>query len=141
MKRKPKLGQNFLVDEAARVRIADALGDVSLSPVIEIGPGHGAITSVLASRCRRLIAIELDRSLAAELRFRFREHPKVEIVESDVLDVDIASLVTLGEHVSIVGNLPYYITSDILLTLFNLSGSGLLTRAVLMMQREVAQRV
>src|SRR5690242_6981851 len=69
MKRKPKLGQNFLVDQAARLRIADALGDVSASTVIEIGPGHGAITSILAGRCRRLIAIELDRTLAAELHF------------------------------------------------------------------------
>jgi len=63
MKSKPKLGQNFLVDEAARVRIVDAQGDVSATTVVEIGPGHGAITSVLAARCRRLIAIELDRNM------------------------------------------------------------------------------
>jgi 16S rRNA (adenine1518-N6/adenine1519-N6)-dimethyltransferase len=141
MKRKPKLGQNFLVDEAARVRIADALGDVSLSTVIEIGPGHGAITSVLAGRCARLVALELDRSLAAELRFRFREQPKVEIVEADVLAVDFAALLRPGECASVVGNLPYYITSDILLKLFAASRDGLFSRAVLMMQREVAARV
>ena len=70
--KKPKLGQNFLVDDAARNAIADALGDVSARTVIEIGPGHGAITAILAARCRRLIAIELDPALAAELRFRFR---------------------------------------------------------------------
>ncbi|MGH3381207.1 MAG: rRNA adenine N-6-methyltransferase family protein, partial [Actinoallomurus sp.] len=68
MSRKPKLGQHFLVDDSARQHIADALGDVSQRTVIEIGPGHGAITSVLAPRCRRLIAIELDPALAAELR-------------------------------------------------------------------------
>lgn len=141
MKRKPKLGQNFLIDEAARVRIADALGDVSASTVIEIGPGHGAITSVLARRCPRLLAIELDRALAAELRFKFHEQPNVEIVELDVLEADFASLLATGERASIVGNLPYYITSDILLKLFAASRSGLLTRAVLMMQREVAERV
>jgi 16S rRNA (adenine1518-N6/adenine1519-N6)-dimethyltransferase len=141
MKRKPKLGQNFLIDEAARVRIADALGDVSVSTVIEIGPGHGAITSVLAPRCRRLVAVELDRALAAELRFRFREQPNVEIVESDVLELDLTSLLAPGECASIVGNLPYYITSDILLKLFALSRAGLLSRAVLMMQREVGERV
>jgi len=141
MKRKPKLGQNFLVDEAARVRIADALGDVSASTVIEIGPGHGAITSILADRCRRLIAIELDPSLAAELHFKFRERRNVEIVEADVLAVDLASLFLPGERASIVGNLPYYITSDILLKLFATSREGWLTRAVLMMQREVAERV
>src|SRR3954453_20181982 len=122
MKRKPRLGQNFLVDEAARVRIADALGDVSLSTVIEIGPGHGAITSVLAARCRRLIAVELDRSLAAELRFRFREQSNVEIVEGDVLGMDLQALIGRGigggERARVVGNLPYYITSEILLKLF-----------------------
>jgi 16S rRNA (adenine1518-N6/adenine1519-N6)-dimethyltransferase len=141
MKRKPKLGQNFLVDEAARVRIADALGDVTSSTVIEIGPGHGAITSVLAPRCHRLIAIELDRSLAAELRFRFREQQTVEIVESDVLATDIASIIGPDTRASVVGNLPYYITSDILLRLFAAARQGLVTRAVLMMQREVADRV
>jgi len=141
MKRKPKLGQNFLVDEAARVRIADALGDVSVSTVIEIGPGHGAITSVLAPRCRLLIAVELDRALAAELRFRFREQPNVQIVELDMLELDPTSILAAGERASIVGNLPYYITSDILLKLFALSRAGLLSRAVLMMQREVAERV
>jgi 16S rRNA (adenine1518-N6/adenine1519-N6)-dimethyltransferase len=141
MKQKPKLGQNFLVDEAARVRIADALGDVSAATVIEIGPGHGAITSVLAGRCSRLIAIELDQSLAAELRFKFREQSNVEIVEADVLAVEFASLLQPGERASVVGNLPYYITSDILLKLFAASREGRLTRAVLMMQREVAERV
>ncbi|HKO18736.1 MAG TPA: 16S rRNA (adenine(1518)-N(6)/adenine(1519)-N(6))-dimethyltransferase RsmA [Acidobacteriaceae bacterium] len=141
MKRKPKLGQNFLVDEAARVRIVDALGDVSTSTVIEIGPGRGAITTVLAGRCGRLVAIELDRSLAAELRFKLREQQNVEIVESDVLALDFASLLAPGEHVSVVGNLPYYITSDILLKLFAASREVPLTRAVLMMQREVAERV
>lgn len=141
MKRKPKLGQNFLVDEAARVRIVDALGDVSASTVIEIGPGHGAITSVLAARCRRLVAVELDRALAAELRFRFREQANVQVVEADVLEVDFAGLVGPGERASVVGNLPYYITSDILLKLFAASRDGLFTRAVLMMQREVAERV
>lgn len=141
MKRKPKLGQNFLVDEAARVRIADALGDVGTSTVIEIGPGHGAITSVLAGRSGRLIAIELDRSLAAELRFKFRGQSNVEIVESDVLALDFASLLAPNAHASVVGNLPYYITSDILLKLFAASRESRLTRAVLMMQREVAERV
>ena len=63
-KRKPKLGQNFLVDDSARHAIVDALGDLSKRTVIEIGPGHGAITGVLAGRCQRLIALELDRALA-----------------------------------------------------------------------------
>jgi 16S rRNA (adenine1518-N6/adenine1519-N6)-dimethyltransferase len=139
--RKPKLGQNFLVDDQARHRIADALGDVSGRTVIEIGPGHGAITDLLATRAKRLVAIELDRSMAPELRFRFREKANVEVVEADVLTVDLAQFCEMGETVDVVGNLPYYITSDILLHLFGAATEGRLGRAVLMMQREVGERV
>jgi 16S rRNA (adenine1518-N6/adenine1519-N6)-dimethyltransferase len=139
--RKPKLGQNFLVDDAARHRIADALGDVSQRTVVEIGPGHGAITEILAGRAKKLAAVELDRSLAAELRFRFREQPRVKIVEADVLKTDVGALGEAGETVDVVGNLPYYITSDILLHLFRAAAEGRVGRAVLMMQREVADRV
>jgi 16S rRNA (adenine1518-N6/adenine1519-N6)-dimethyltransferase len=141
MNRKPKLGQNFLVDDTARHAIADALGAIADRTVIEIGPGHGAITSILAGRCRRLIAIELDRVLAAELRFRFREQPQVEILERDILEVDFAALIPPGETADVVGNLPYYITSQILLQLFASGTRGVLARAVVMMQREVAERV
>ena len=118
MMRKPKLGQNFLIDDEARNAIVDGLGALGERTVIEIGPGHGAITAILAARCRRLIAIEIDPALAAELRFRFREQPQVEVVEADVLDVDFAALVQQGESADVVGNLPYYITSPILLRLF-----------------------
>lgn len=140
-KRKPKLGQNFLVDDTARHAIVDALGDISKRTVIEIGPGHGAITDILAGRCRSLIALELDRALAAELTFRFRNQPHVKIVETDVLNTNLQSLVPEGETADVVGNLPYYITSDILLHLFAAGRAGALARAVVMMQREVAERV
>jgi 16S rRNA (adenine1518-N6/adenine1519-N6)-dimethyltransferase len=141
MKHKPKLGQNFLVDDAARYAIVDALGDVSERTVIEIGPGHGTITEILAKRCRRLIAIELDAGLAAELRFRFREQPQVEIVEGNILKTELRAFTPEGGTADVIGNLPYYITSDILLHLFEASSGGALSRAVLMMQREVAERV
>ncbi len=135
MKHTPKLGQNFLVDAAARHAIVDALGDVSDRTVIEIGPGHGAITNLLAPRAKRLIAIELDRALAAELRFRFRDQAHVEVIEADILKTDLTAL---AESADVIGNLPYYITSDILLHLFAATN---IRRAVLMMQREVADRV
>jgi len=141
MMRKPKLGQHFLVDEAARHAIVDALGDLTARTVIEIGPGHGAITSLLAARCQRLIAIEIDSALAAELRFRFREQPQVEVVEADILEADLTVLIQPGESADVVGNLPYYITSPILMRLFAAGAHGLLARAVLMMQREVADRL
>jgi 16S rRNA (adenine1518-N6/adenine1519-N6)-dimethyltransferase len=144
-KRRPKLGQNFLVDDNARLAIVDALGDISSRTIIEIGPGHGAITSLLASRAKHLIALELDRALAAELTFKFRDQPNVEIVEGDVLEADLRTLISAelpaDITIDIIGNLPYYITSDILLKLFAAAREDLLGRAVLMMQREVADRI
>lgn len=141
MKRKPKFGQNFLVDDAARHAIVDAIGDLTKRTVIEIGPGHGAITEILAGRCHRLIALELDSALAAELTFRLRSHSQVQIIEGDILKTDLRALVPQGETADVIGNLPYYITSDILLQLFAAGSAGLISRAVLMMQREVADRV
>ena len=139
--RKPKLGQNFLVDDRARHTIADALGPVHDRTVIEIGPGQGAITEILASRAKRLIAIELDRGLADVLRARYQGQPNVQIVEADVLATDFGSLVPPGETADVLGNLPYYITSDILLHLFAAGARGLVRQSVVMMQREVADRV
>ena len=141
MKRKPKLGQNFLIDDRAKHAIADALGDVSRRTVLEIGPGKGAITDILAPRSGRLIALELDCELAPALVQRFHSQPNVQIVEIDVLKADLATLIPPGETADVIGNLPYYITSDILLKLFAAGSAGLLSRAVVMMQREVADRV
>jgi 16S rRNA (adenine1518-N6/adenine1519-N6)-dimethyltransferase len=87
------------------------------------------------------VAIELDSSLAAELRFRFRLQPQVQIVEADVLEVDLDALLQPDETADVVGNLPYYITSEILLRLFAAGARGRLDRAVVMMQREVADRL
>ncbi|HSU19233.1 MAG TPA: 16S rRNA (adenine(1518)-N(6)/adenine(1519)-N(6))-dimethyltransferase RsmA, partial [Acidobacteriaceae bacterium] len=149
-KKKPKLGQNFLIDESACLRIADALGDVRERTIVEIGPGHGAITSILAERCRHLHCVEFDPSLAKELTFRFRDNPRVTIHHADILQFDLAELASRNSHLEaesetpaldVVGNLPYYITSDILLHLYRSARTGLLHRAVLMMQREVADRI
>lgn len=136
VKRKPKLGQNFLVDPAACAAIADALGDVSHASVVEIGPGAGAITEILSLRARRLVAIELDGELAARLRVQF---PAVEVMEADILATDLSGLRADGEKLRAVGNLPYYITSPILLHLFEHHDA--IETAVVMMQREVADRV
>ncbi len=140
----PKLGQNFLTDEAATLRIADALGDLTARTVVEIGPGHGAITAHLASRCARLHCIEFDPGLARELTFRFRNDPHVTVHHADILETDLAPFATdeiYNVGIDILGNLPYYITSDILLHLYAAARAGLLRRAVLMTQREVAQRI
>ena len=87
--RKPKLGQHFLTSEAAALRIVEALGDVSEATVLEIGPGRGAITDLLAGKARRLIAVELDRVLAAQLRMKFSMQPNVEIIEGDILTIEL----------------------------------------------------
>ena len=149
--RKPKLGQHYLVNESAAARIVDALGDISSGTVLEIGPGRGALTALLASRARRLIAIEFDRVLAAQLRMNFALRPNVEVIEADILAVDFNTLFGpkpgsmrpgmefVPEQVKVVGNLPYYITSDILLRLFE--QHGYFHTIVLMVQKEVADRM
>jgi 16S rRNA (adenine1518-N6/adenine1519-N6)-dimethyltransferase len=141
LKRKPKLGQNFLVDDRARHAIADALGDISNRTVIEIGPGKGAITDILVPRAGRLIALELDRELAPALSGRYGANPNVQVIQEDVLKVDFSEIISKGEIADVIGNLPYYITSDILLKLFAAGAAGLLRCAIVMMQREVAERV
>jgi 16S rRNA (adenine1518-N6/adenine1519-N6)-dimethyltransferase len=149
--KKPKLGQHFLDSNDAASRIVDALGDVSQSTVLEIGPGRGMLTSLLAKRTRRLIAVELDRVLAAQLSLKFGMSRNVEIIEADILAIDFNSLFGpkpgLGrpgidlkpQPAKVVGNLPYYITSEILLRLF--SFSKYFDTIVIMVQKEVANRI
>ena len=91
-KSKPKLGQHFLADESAAQRIVDALGEISQKTVLEIGPGRGALTSLLARRARRVIAVELDRVLAAQLRMNMTLAEHVEVIEGDILAVDFQTL-------------------------------------------------
>ena len=141
MAKKPKLGQNFLIDEDACRRIASSLGDISQRTVVEIGPGHGAITELLAPNCAHLECIEFDPALARELAFKFRDDAHVTIHNQDILLTDLRPLATEGQPFDVVGNLPYYITSDILLHLYAAAREGLIHRAIVMMQREVAERI
>ena len=139
MPTRPKLGQNFLRDQAAIARIAAALGELSGQTAVEIGPGQGAMTRALAERAAHVIAIELDRELAPRLRPQFPAD-RVTVVEQDVLDFDFGAASTAAGHrLFVAGNLPYYITSPILLKLA--ASHAALDRAVLMVQREVADRI
>jgi len=150
-KLKPRLGQHFLASDSYAVQIADALGDVSQHTVLEIGPGRGILTSLLAKNARRLIAVELDRVLAAQLRLKFGMLSNVEVIEADILSVDFDSLFGpkpgLGRPgiefkpapAKVIGNLPYYITSDILLRLFEYW--KYFETLVIMVQKEVADRI
>jgi 16S rRNA (adenine1518-N6/adenine1519-N6)-dimethyltransferase len=119
--------------------------------VLEIGPGRGAITDLLAGKARRLIAVELDRVLSAQLRMKFNMHHNVEIIEGDILKIELdtvfgakpGSLRTglnfAPEPARVIGNLPYYITSDILLRL--LEYHRYFSTIVIMVQKEVADRL
>ncbi|MGD0938366.1 MAG: 16S rRNA (adenine(1518)-N(6)/adenine(1519)-N(6))-dimethyltransferase RsmA [Terracidiphilus sp.] len=139
MPAKPKLGQNFLVDSSAIERIAASIGDLTGRTVVEVGPGRGAITEALAVRAGHLLAVELDHELAIGLRVHFPAE-RVTVIEQDVLDFDFAAAsADAGERLLVVGNLPYGITSQILLKLA--ASHAAIDRAVLMVQREVADRV
>ena len=107
-----RLGQHFLADRSVLQAIADALELTGTETVVEIGPGRGALTDLLVERAARVVAIEIDRALAAILRERYADRPHVEVLEADVLDVDLAT-VAGGPYV-LVGNVPYYITTPIL---------------------------
>ncbi|MGA2850767.1 MAG: 16S rRNA (adenine(1518)-N(6)/adenine(1519)-N(6))-dimethyltransferase RsmA [Terracidiphilus sp.] len=142
MPAKPRLGQNFLDDAQAVDRIAASLGDLTGRTVVEIGPGGGAITGALAARAAHVVAVELDPGLAAHLRTQFPPGGKadVTVVQQDVLQFDFAAAsAAAAQQLPVVGNLPYYISSQILLKLAASHAS--LDRAILMVQREVADRV
>ncbi len=116
-------------------RIADAACPEKTATVIEIGPGRGALTSHLLARAERMVAIEIDPVLVQYLRSKFRDEPRLTLVEADVLKADLAQ----WGAVAVAGNLPYYITSPILEKTLRLD--ALLIRAVFLLQKEVAERL
>ena len=153
---KQSLGQNFLRDPNTIRKIVAALGAPAGAPVVEIGPGTGALTEVLLEAHPRLTAIEVDERAVALLKEQF---PHLDVRHQDVLEVDWAALATeRGGPLHVIGNLPYYITSPILFSLLD-AQVGLATEpkqpdvqrdvapetvvreAVVMMQLEVAERL
>jgi len=141
--RRPPLGQNFLIDRGAVRRIVEALAPSAADPVLEIGPGRGALTGALLERARRVLAIELDRGLADALRRRFPEE-RLLLVHEDFLNVDLARAASwlgrpAGTPLLVAGNLPYGISKPVARKL--VTERGCVSRAVLMFQREVADRL
>jgi 16S rRNA (adenine1518-N6/adenine1519-N6)-dimethyltransferase len=133
-----RFGQHFLVQPSIAERIvalAELRGDET---VVEIGPGRGALTGLLATRCRRLVLVEVDRDLAAALRARFADAAHVELHEGDILRIDLAALLGDGPA-TVVANLPYNISTPVLMRL--LGTPERFERLVLMLQREVADRL
>lgn len=142
------LGQNFLTDPGVIAAIIEAAGTGRNDLVIEIGPGAGALTRRIAMRARRVLAIEIDSGLTDMLRETLGGLCNVEIINDDILKTDLNALIgreqatcadEAGGQVRIIGNLPYYITTPIIMAL--LKGRVKADSITIMVQREVADRI
>jgi 16S rRNA (adenine1518-N6/adenine1519-N6)-dimethyltransferase len=134
-----RFGQHFL-EPAWVAKLLGSLSPAADDVFLEIGPGRGALTIPLAARVGRVVAVEIDRDLAASLHAKL---PKVRIVQADVLDVDFEELLQAEtKPVRVVGNLPYNVSSPILFKLLHASAHGrLFSNATVMLQKEVADRL
>ena len=139
---KQSLGQHFLRDPNTARKIAGALQAEPGDAVVEIGPGDGALTEVLLEKHPGLLALELDQRAVRALRERFPEeqHPALDVREADATEADWSALAEeQGGPLHVIGNLPYNVTSPILFALLDARAD--LAEAVLMMQKEVAERL
>jgi 16S rRNA (adenine1518-N6/adenine1519-N6)-dimethyltransferase len=138
---RPKLGQHFLTSAGTRERIATSIPVKANDLVVEIGPGKGAMTGLLAERAGRVVAVELDAGLVEQLKDTFRNHPRIEIMRGDILATDLAEICQGHgtDQCFVFGNLPYYITSPILHRLLDFA--GVIRAMALLVQREVAVRI
>lgn len=124
-----RLGQHFLADQNILRRIAEAACNLGAPLVVEIGPGRGALTEHLLERARRVVAVEIDSALAAQLHERF---PSLELIQGDALELDLAQ----WGPAPLVGNLPYYAATAIISRVVRLGRP-----AVFLIQKEVAERI
>ena len=129
-----RLGQNFLFDENALNQIAENV--TKEDTIIEIGPGLGTLTAILAEKAKKVIAIELDPKMYNIIKERFIAYNNIEIINEDVLKVDISKL---APKAKVVANLPYYITTPIIMGLFE--SHVPLESVTVMVQKEVADRM
>jgi 16S rRNA (adenine1518-N6/adenine1519-N6)-dimethyltransferase len=136
---KRSLGQNFLVDPNIQRKIVSALDPSPDDEILEIGPGHGALTTRLAGSAGRLVLVELDDALAQRLREEFSASPSVHVVHGDFLKTPLESLTTDPARLKVVGNIPYNITTPILFSLLERRPRP--REILLMVQREVADRI
>lgn len=138
---KKSFGQNFLTDNNVLSRIAQLVDTVPGGAILEVGPGRGALTRLLALNGARVVAVELDRDLVPFLRRKFQTASNVEIVEADILKTDLAALLRPRSDRlwQVAANLPYNISSPVLFLLMD--NRSLFTRLVLMLQKEVGNRL
>ncbi|NJD90990.1 MAG: 16S rRNA (adenine(1518)-N(6)/adenine(1519)-N(6))-dimethyltransferase RsmA [Geobacter sp.] len=133
------LGQNFLHDRGVIARIIEAVAPAAADNILEIGPGQGAITRELVASGANLVAVELDRRFAPLLTAEFAGNPRVRIVEADILEADLEELLGTGSSWKVAANLPYNISSQVLIKF--LDTPKLFSRLVLMLQKEVGDRL
>lgn len=137
-----KFGQNFLIDSHVLDKIIAAAGVTKDDVVLEIGPGFGTMTQYLAEAAKEVIAVEIDKTLIPILHETLADYDNVTIINEDILKVDIAKLVEEkngGKPIKVVANLPYYITTPIIMGLFE--SHVPLDNITVMVQKEVAQRM
>ncbi len=142
MSAKKKFGQNFLIDSGVLEGIVEAAGVTKDDFVLEIGPGIGTLTQYLAEAARAVVAVEIDTSLLKVLDDTLSEYDNVTVINKDVLKVDIGELAAQyndGKPIKVVANLPYYITTPIIMKLFE-SGAPI-EGITVMVQQEVAERM
>lgn len=136
------LGQNFLINPTVCPRMAEACGADENTGVIEVGPGFGVLTAELAKRAKKVVSIELDERLLPVLDETLAEFDNVEVINSDVLKVDLHKLIEekfSGMKVAVCANLPYYITSPVIMHL--LESKLPVENITVMVQKEAAQRL
>lgn len=137
-----KFGQNFLVDTHVLDKIIEAAGVTKEDMVLEIGPGIGTMTQYLAEKARQVVAVEIDSRLIPVLEETLKDYGNVTIMNDDILKVDINRLAeeyNNGRPIKVVANLPYYITTPIIMGLFE--SSVPLDNITVMVQKEVADRM
>ncbi len=139
MHAKKSLGQNFLVGKHYPQRILASVAPQPNETILEIGPGHGALTEMLVATNANIIAIELDRLLVPELTEQFADAPNFRLVEGDALAVNFCELIQPATFARVVANLPYYISTAILQRL--IAQRACITEMTLMLQREVVERI
>ena len=139
MHAKKSLGQNFLVGSHYPQRILASVAPQPDETILEIGPGHGALTEMLVATNATIIAIELDRHLIPLLTEQFAQQPNFRLVEADALEVNFCELIQPASSARVVANLPYYISTAILQRL--IAQRACITEMTLMLQREVVERI
>ena len=137
-----KFGQNFLIDTHVLEKIIDAAGITKDDFVLEIGPGIGTMTQYLCENAREVAAVEIDNNLIPILKDTLKEYDNVEVIHEDILKVDIQELAqrkNQGRPIKVVANLPYYITTPIIMGLFE--SHVPIASITIMVQKEVADRM